>query len=106
MDNLAPDLIVIVLVVSATAAPLSETPPSSLVIPPMLTLEGQVIVKAAMASVPAEKTTMSSVAKVVVAEEPVESVVQNEPVVFHVPVPVVCPEPGVAPLMSQNLTAA
>jgi hypothetical protein len=42
----------------------------------------------------------------VVAEEPVESVLQKAEVVFHAPPGVGPPAPGVAPLISQYLTAA
>src|SRR5437867_3596278 len=106
MDNLAPLFIVIVPVPSAVAAPTSDTVPSLFVIPPMVMPDGEVIVNAAVASVPAEKTAMSPEANVVVAEHPVGSVVQSVPEVFQVPRPVPCPEPQVAPLMSQYLIAA
>ena len=106
MENIAPLLIVTVPVPMVTAAPDSETVPSSTVIPPAVRAEGTLIVNAFVASVPAEKIATSPVAKVVVAKDPVESVVQFRPVVFHVPVLVPCPEPGAAPFTSHHLLAA
>ena len=74
--------------------------------PPAVIAEGTLRIHVPVASVPAEKTAVSPVAKVVDAVLPVDSVHQSKPVVFHVPPPVPCPEPGVAPLMSQYLRAA
>jgi hypothetical protein len=108
MENLAPLLTVIVPVPTVTLAvpPANETAPSSTVMPAAVIAEGALMVHALVASVPAEKTAVSPLAKVVAVEPPVESVLQSEPVVFQVPAPVPCPEPAVAPLMSQYLRAA
>lgn len=108
MENVAPLFTVIDPVPMVTAAlPVAFcTVPSSTVMPPAVTAEGTLRVQMPVASVPAEKTAVSLVAKVVVAELPVESVDQFEVVVSQVPAPVPCPEPGVVPLMSQYLRAA
>src|SRR5205085_307006 len=86
--------------------PVSVTVPSSTVMPLAAMLDGLFMVNAPVASLPAEKMPTSPAANVVAADAPVESVVQRRPVVFHVPAPVPCPEPAVAPLMSHHLFAA